>query len=158
MDRPHVSIQYERTFPYPIDVAYAWLTDYQDDDPQRAGAMVEKRDVVRRGDREVEVDARLDVLGKKYTGRAVIHLHPEEHRWVAVIGRGSWQFHYRLEPDGPHRSRLIVDYRITSRRWTRRALVTLGKPLIRRQLDRMWDGFADAMERELGTPISPAAQ
>ena len=150
MDRPHVTIRYERTFPHPVDQAYAWLTDYQDDDPQRAGDIIVRRDVVRRGAREVELDGELDVMGTKARGRALVRLFPEERRWVATIGKGAWEFHYRVEPEGPGATRLKVDYHMGSRRWTRRAMIRLATPLIRRRLDRMWDGFADAMRRELG--------
>lgn len=145
-----MSLKYERTFPYPIDVAYAWLTDFQDDDPARAGGVIQKRDVVRRSEREIEVDAELAVIGKPSRGKAVIHLFPEEHRWVARIGKGAWEFHYHLEPAGANATRLKIDYQVGSRRWTRRALVRLAKPVIMRRIDRMWDGFDAAMRRELG--------
>ena len=157
MDRPHVSLKYERTFPYPIDTAYAWLTDYQDDDPQRAGTLVRKRDVVRRSDREVEVDGHLEILGRDYEGKAVIHLYPEEHRWMAVIGKGGWQFHYKLTPLGPASCRLDIDYQMGSRKWLKRLRIQLAKPLIRRELDHMWDGFDAAMRRELGAPATLSA-
>lgn len=157
MDRPHVSLKYERTFPYPIDAAYAWLTDYQDDDPQRAGTLVRKRDVVRRNDREVEVEGWLEVLGRDYEGKAVIHLFPEEKRWVAIIGRGGWEFHYQLTPLGPHATKLTIDYQMGSRRWTRRLQYRLAKPLIRRHIHRMWNNFDAAMRRELGPPAPLSA-
>ena len=156
MDRPHVSLKYERTFPYPVSVAYAWLTDYQDDDPQRAGTVIKSRNVVRRSDREVEVDAELEIVGKPARGRATIHLYPEEHRWIAIIGKGAWQFDYRLEPAGPNAARLKVDYKVGSRRWTRRAMTWLAKPIILRRLDRMWANFDAAMRRELGPAPTPA--
>lgn len=160
MDIPHVSLKYVRHFPYPIETAYAWLTDYQDDDPQRAGALVRKRDVVRRSDREVHVDGHLEILGRDYEGKAVIHLYPEEKRWQAVIGRGNWQFEYRLTPTGPNACRLDIDYQMGSRKWAKRLRYTLAKPFVRRQLDRMWDGFEASMKRELGppTPLSAPAR
>ena len=157
MDRPHVNLHYERTFPYPVEQAYAWLTDYQDDDPQRTSAVVAKRDVVRREGNEVEVEGILDVLGQRTRGRAVIKLFPEEKRWEAHIGKGSrWVFTYRLVPVAEG-SRLLIDYRMGSRRWTRRALLTILKPLIRRRLDVMWDGFAASMARELAAGAAPRA-
>lgn len=160
MDRPYVSLKYERTFPYPVDAAYAWLTDYQDDDPQRAGTLVRRRDVVRRSDREVEVRGHLDILGRDYEGTGLIRLYPEEKRWVAIIGRGGWEFHYQLTPHGASGSRLTIDYRMGSRRWTRRLQYRLAKPFVRRHINRMWDGFDAAMRRELGppTPLSPDAR
>lgn len=149
VDHPHVRLHYERVFPYPIDVAYAWLTDYQDDDPSRTGEIVRKRDVVRRTDREVEVEGELEVMGQRTHGRAVIHLFPEEKRWQAVIGKGGWIFDYRLVPQGASASRIVIDYKMGSRRWTRRMTIRLLKPVIRRRIDKMWDGFAASMDREL---------
>lgn len=150
MPEKRVVLHYERTFAYPIDVAYAWLTDYQDDDPKRAGGqIIRKRDVVRRTPTEVEVEGELDVLGQHTHGRAIITLFPKEHRWVATIGRGGWIFEYHLEPEGPDASRLIIDYKMGSRRWTRRAMIRILKPVILRRLDKMWDGFEASMKQEI---------
>ena len=150
-----VVIHYERDFPYPPEVAYAWLTDYQDHDHERAGAIVKKRIVVRREhDKdgrvvEVEFDGELETFGQKTKGRGIVHLHPDERRWVATLGdKARWVYEYRLVPT-PGGSRILIDYRLGSRRLRRRVLLTIMKPFIRRELDKMWDGFAAAMEKEL---------
>lgn len=148
MDRPHVLIHYERDFPVPVAAAYDWLTDYRDDDHQRAGAIIKKRIVVRRTDREVELEGHLDTLGQATKGRAIVRLFPEENRWVAELGKGRWVYEYRLVPT-PTGSRIVIDYRLGSKRWSRRALYTVLKPLIRREIDQMWDGFDAAMRDEL---------
>ncbi len=154
--RPEVVIHYERDFPYAPDVAYAWLTDYADDDHERAGAIIRKRIVVRRTEREVELEGDLDTLGQRSRGRAIVRLYPEEHRWVADLAKGRWVYEYRLTPT-PGGCRLAIDYRLGARRWTRRAMFTILKPFIRRELDRMWDGFDAAMRRELTVAQTPSA-
>lgn len=155
MDRPHVNLHYERDFPYPVDVAYAWLTDYVDDDHERAGAIIRRRTVAKKEldakGRPVlfELDGELETFGQS-TGRgiAVVRLWPDEKRWQAEIGKGAWVYEYRLVPT-PKGSRIVIDYRFGSRRWRKRALITITKPLIRREIDKMWDGFAAAMAREI---------
>lgn len=155
MDRPHVNVHYERDFPYPVDAAYAWLTDYQDDDHTRAGAIIKRRIVVRREvDKdgrpvEVELEGELETLGQRTgRGRALVKLWPEERRWVAELAGGRWVYEYRLVPTA-RGSRILIDYRLGSKRWQRRAMLTVLKPFIRREIDKMWDGFSAAMEREM---------
>ena len=156
MDRPHVNVHYERDFAFPVDVAYAWLTDYVDDDHARAGAIIKKRIVIRKElDKdgrpvEFELEGELETLGQKTgTGRAVVKLFPDEKRWQASLAGGRWIYDYMLVPRGANKCRIKIDYRMSSKRWQRRLMLTLYKPLIRRELDRMWDGFDAAMKKEL---------
>lgn len=156
MDRPHVLLHVEREFPYPVDVAYAWLTDYADDDHERAGAIIRRRVVVRREhDKdgrvvEVEFDGELEAFGRSSgRGRGLVRLWPDERRWQADLGKGRWVYDYKLVPAGPGRSRLLIDYRFGSKRLRRRILLTLAKPFLAREIHRMWDGFEAAMRKEL---------
>lgn len=153
-----VVLHYERDFPYPVDAAYAWLTDYQDDDHERAGAIVKARTVVRREHDqdgrlvEVEFQGHLETFGQATRGRGVVRLDPDQRRWVATLGdKGRWVYVYQLIP-AARGSRLLIDYRFGSRRLRRRVLLWLMKPFIRREIDKMWDGFSEAMEREMGPP------
>lgn len=143
-----MNLRYERDLPHTVDDAYAWLTDYQDDDHTKAGAIIRKRDVVSRTEREVVLEGELETIGQRATGRAVVRLFPEEKRWVAELAGGRWVYEYRLVPR-PGGCRLIVDYQLGARRWRRRVMYTLLKPLIRREIHQMWSGFAKAMAREL---------
>ncbi|HUR69924.1 MAG TPA: hypothetical protein VM370_11820 [Candidatus Thermoplasmatota archaeon] len=156
MQRPHITLHYEREFPYPVEVAYAWLTDYADDDHARAGAIIKRRIVVRKElDKdgrpvEFELEGELETLGYKTgIGRAIVKLWPDQKRWQADISGGRWLYDYLLVPKGQHACVLKIDYRFGSKRWTRRALLWLNKPRIRRELDTMWDGFAEAMKKEI---------
>lgn len=155
MDRPHVLLHYEREFPFSVEQAYAWLTDYQDDDHERAGAIIKRRTVVRREmDKEgrpveFELEGELETLGQSTgTGRAIIRLFPDEKRWIAELGAGRWIYEYRLVP-AKKGSRILIDYRFGSKRLRRRVLLTLTKPLIRREIHKMWNGFDAAMKKEL---------
>lgn len=150
-----MNLHFEREFPYPVEKAYAWLTDYQDDDHARAGAIIKKRIVIRKElDKdgrpvEFELEGELETLGQSSgTGRALIHLWPDEKRWQAELGGGRWIYDYKLVPTKKG-SRIVIDYRFGSKRLRRRVLLTLTKPLIRRELNKMWDGFAAAMQKEL---------
>lgn len=159
MDRPHVLLHYEREFPYPMDVAFQWLTDYQDDDPTRTGRILNKRDVVRREvdakgrPVEFEFDGELETFGQKTRGRGIVKIDPDARSWVAYLGKdGRWQYEYRVVPTPAGGTRLLIDYRFGSRRWRRRALIWLLKPRIRREIGQMWDGFAAAMAQEIPAP------
>lgn len=146
-----MDIPYSRELPHPIDAAYAWLTDYEDADAQRAGAVVHERRVVKRDDDVVVLEGHNVVLGRHARGKAEVRLFPSERRWQATIvegnGRGS-VYEYQLTPTD-RGCRLDVRYRVRARRWRARVLVRLTRPFVRREIARMWDGFAAAMAREL---------
>ena len=150
MDPAFVTISYTRRFPHPLDQAYAWLTDYQDDDPARTSAVVKRRPVLKREPGKVTMEGELEMLGVRGTGIVEVSLHPPA-RWVAEIvqggGRGS-VYEYQLSPT-PDGCRLDVQYRVRVRRWSSRLRLMLAKPLLRRELNTMWDGFAASMAKDL---------
>lgn len=153
-----VTIPYTRRFPHALPQAYAWLTDYQDDDPQRTTAVVKRRPVLSRTADKVVMEGELEMLGVRGAGTVEVSLFPPD-RWVAEIvkgaGRGS-VYEYRLTAEGDEACRLDVRYRVRVRRWPSRLRLWVARPLIRRELGVMWDGFAEAMGRELsGAPASP---
>lgn len=149
VDVPHV-----RILPHPIDAAYAWLTDYRDDDADLAGAIIQKRTVERRPDGVIVLEGHNVTLGQKARGKAEVHLFPEQYRWEARLfegsGRGSL-YTYALTPMPDGRTRLEVHYKIRAKRLRRRITLWFAKPLIKREIRKMWDGFAEAMGRDLST-------
>lgn len=147
-----VDVPYSRTFPFPADRAYGWLTDYEDTDPSLTTTVVKERKVVERRGNVVVMDGRIDILGSGGSGRVEVHLFPQERRWEARIVEGRARgsvYSYQLTSLGPDACRLDIHYRTPVRRWRSRLKVTLARPLIRRELRRMWDGFASGMERDL---------
>lgn len=156
-----VVLHYRRTFDAPLPAAYAWLTDYQDDDPQRTTRIVKRRPVVSRSKDVVVLDGEIDVLGQRWKGRAEVHLFPPD-RWEARFVRGDGRvgnlYEYRLFPEGPDRCRIEVAYRIRARRPLNRLRLTLFKPLIRREIHQMWDGFARSMAEDLRREGAVAAR
>ncbi|MEA3198862.1 MAG: hypothetical protein QOE90_290 [Thermoplasmata archaeon] len=149
MDRPHVTIRYRRDVPHPIEPAFAWLTDYQDDDPALTTALVRERRVVARKSDEVHFEGALHTLGRLMPGTGSVKLYPEEHRWVATLGRHWMVNEYRLTSTAAG-CRLDVEYRIYPRKWTRRLAVWLAKPRLKREIGTMWDGFFAQMDKDLG--------
>lgn len=147
----HVTIHYERDLPHSIGEAYAWLTDFTDEDPTLTDAIVEKRPVLERSEDRVLLEGTLNLLGKRGTGKAEVRLFPPD-RWEAhfIEGRGRGSvYEYRLVPRGPEGCRLVVDYRVRVKRFRGWLQVTLAKPAVRREIHRMWDGFCAAMARDL---------
>ena len=154
----HVTFTYRRTFPYPVDVAYQWLTDYQDDDGERTTAIVKRRPVIAREGNKVVLEGHLEIMGRQMQGTATVHLFPPD-RWEAHLhfknGRGT-VYRYRLDPlPGGRQCRLTAEYEIPARRWTSRLKLHLARPLVMREIDTMWDGFAKSMEKELGAAPTP---
>lgn len=149
---PMVDISLSREFPHPIDDVYAWLTDYQDDDPAIAGTVIEERSVIERHPDRVVMRVKNVIAGKPMKGLAEVRLSPKEYRYEARSlegDKGAILYTYQLTSLGPSRTRLDVSYKTRVRRFTRRLQVRLATPIIRRQLHRMWDGFTEAMARDL---------
>jgi hypothetical protein len=146
-----VCISYERVFEHPREDAFAWLTDYRDDDARRAGAIIRDREVLERGEDEIVLEGELETMGRVRTGRARVELDPPD-RWTAHLederGRPSGRYEYALHevPDG---CRLEVDYHVAAPRLRDKLLLWATRPLARREIDQMWDGFEEVMDREL---------
>ncbi|MHB8605137.1 MAG: SRPBCC family protein [Thermoplasmatota archaeon] len=151
MEPTFVTIRVSRFFPYPMEPTFTWLTDYQDDDHRRAGAVIKRRDVVKRENDTVRLDAELHVAGVGGNGIAEVKLFPPDHYVATIVegrGRGS-VYDYKLTPQG-NGTRLDVTYRIRVKRLSSRVKVWLAKPVAKRDLQKMWDGFTVAMKKELG--------
>ena len=149
-DGRHVAIRVTREFPFPRDEVFAWLTDFQDSDTERAGAVLEARKVVERAKDRVVYEGETRVLGRRSWARTEVTLLPPD-RWSAAVTQGlraGSRTFYSLVPV-PRGSRLTVDYRFTLADKKAMLLLRLAKPLVRRDLAKMWAGFAAAMEEEL---------
>ncbi|MGQ0535929.1 MAG: SRPBCC family protein [Methanobacteriota archaeon] len=145
-----VDLTIRRDFPHPLPDTFAWLTDYQDDDPSRTDAVIKRRPVVERGDNRYVLDGELEVLGMRPKARVEVTLYPPDHYEARVIegsGRGT-VYLYDLAPT-PTGTRLTVRYRFRVRRLKSKIRLWLYRPLIRRELNRMWDGFAQSMAKDL---------
>lgn len=146
-----VDVAYRRTFPHDVQRVYEWLTDFRDDDPAIAGAIVKGRRVLGREGNVVHLEGHNVNLGRDAKGRAEVHLFPEEHRWEARIvdgARAGSVYTYKLTPTREGHARLEVHYKTCVRRLKGLLLVNLARPAIKREVARMWDGFAEAMERD----------
>lgn len=154
-----VCISYERVFEHPLEAAFDWLTDYRDDDAQRAGAIIQDREVLERSEDEIALEGELKTLGRVRHGRARVELDPP-NRWTAHLqdrkGRPSGRYEYELH-DHPEGCRLTVDYHVAAPRLRDRIMLWATRPLARREIDEMWDGFADAMARDIDEDATDAA-
>ena len=148
-----VEIRLVRRFPFPRDRAFAWLTDFQDEDAATAGAVVTARRVVERGPKRVVYEGETAVLGSRASSRTEVDLAPPD-AWRARVTAGprvGSTTDYRLVPvEGGGGCELTVTYRFVVRPAGRMVALRLLKPLVRRELVRMWDGFSAAMARDLG--------
>ena len=145
-----VRVRVVRRFPFPQAAAYAWLTDFEDADAQRAGAVVETRLVVARSPGRVVYEGETRVLGRRTWARTDVTLQPPD-RWEARVTQGSRagsETRYRLAPT-PDGCELTVDYAFVLQPRARMLLLGLLKGLVKRDLERMWDGFEAAMRAEL---------
>lgn len=148
--------RYAREFPHSAEECYQWLTDYQDHDPDLAqGHILREREVVERTPERVVMRVRNDFMGRAMKGRAEIRLFPEALRYEArpLDGDGGGLLYtYQLTPLGPSRARLDVAYGHRARRVKRWVQLQLARPAAMRKIGKMWDGFAAAMQRDLGAP------
>lgn len=154
-----VFVRVVREFPHPAEDCYRWLTDYSDEDPRLAGAVLKERRVLERHDDRVVLEVHNEVLGRPMRGRGEVRLFPGELRYEARSlegDGGAILYTYQLTPLGPARTRLEVRYGTRVRRVSRWLQIVLARPIIRRRLHRMWDGFARAMDADLRAPTAAA--
>lgn len=145
-----VHVRVIRDFPVPRDEAYAWLTDIQDSDVERAGGVIEARKVVERTPTRIVYEGVTEVLGRRNPSTTEVTLAPPD-RWEARVTQGprlGSRTDYRLV-SLPSGTRLTVDYHFVLQDPKRHVLLRLAKPLVAREMRKMWDGFAASMEKEL---------
>lgn len=149
MAPPAVTYRYSARLPHDAKAAFAWLTDYRDDDASLTTTMVRERRVLSRAADTVEMDATIDPLGRRYSGRATVRLFPGELRYTAQVGKRIAN-EYVLTPT-PEGCRFDVAYRVTPKRWTDWVRLTLARRRFEKQADAMWRGFFDAMAKDLAS-------
>lgn len=157
----HIHVEYRRIFDHPLDEAYAWLTDYDEADPQRAGGIIQERtEIEKKAEDLIIFDGHIKAMGRDARGHAEVELDPPDH-WTAYLhdqkGRLGDIYDYRLEPVDEDRCELIVDYAFAAPKLKHKIQLMVGKPLIRRKLDGMWAGFAEAMDEDLGQQAQTTA-
>jgi hypothetical protein len=142
-------IEITRHLPLPVAAAYAWLTDFRDDDPARAGAMLTERRVTERTATRVAFEGEHKTLGRRIRYAQVVDLSPPDAWRSRVVSGPRLGSHneYSLAPDGAG-SRLTVRYHLTHEKPGTRALIRIAKPILRRNLVRMWQGYERAMREE----------
>jgi len=150
-----VTLRYSRTVPFSVPEAYAWLTDYRDDDPTRTNAVQKTRRVISRTNEGAVLEAELQFGKSVIWALAEIKLSPPD-RWQATFLKGPLKgsvYEYRLTPI-PGGCRLDIDHHIRATRLRTWLTVMIGRRAILRQIHKMWEGFAASMAREI--PRAPA--
>lgn len=148
-----VTVRYQRVLPYPVPVAYAWLTDYRDDDPERTHAIHRSRHVISRSETDVLLDAELEFAGRPLKVRVAVKLDPpSDYTATFVAGplKGS-VYHYRVTAV-PSGCRLDIEHNFRVARVKNWVRLLFARPKLRREIASMWDGFAAAMAREITPP------
>lgn len=148
-----VEITLSRALPVPVSVAYPWLTDIQDSDVERAGAVVKGRRVRSRSEDGLVYEGETSVLGQKIWSVTQVTFRPPD-RWEARVVEGprtGSSTDYRLV-DTPEGSQLTVVYRFVLADRRRMFFLRLLKVLVRRELAKMWDGFEADLRREFKAP------
>lgn len=144
-----VVIRLTRKLPLPIERAFAWLTDFQDDDPARAGALLTARKILSRSPERVVFEGEHDTLGRRmrYT-QEVLLAPPDAWRSHVIDGpRQGSRNEYRLEA-APGGSVLRVEYRLLHDAPRTLLLMRVAKPLLKRKLAKMWEGYEKAMRED----------
>lgn len=142
----------ERPLPARAEAAYAWLTDYEPADAERAGAVIAAREVLEEEEDRIVLVERVRSIGIEREVRTIVELDPP-HRWQATMhGADTGNpdvVTYQLDPIDETRSHLSVTYAYGLDGYLEKAMVWLLSPLMKREVRKMWDGFEAAMRREL---------
>lgn len=150
-----VHIRIEQEFAHSAAETYAWLTDFDDADDQRAGDVLRSRKVILREPGRIVYEGETEVLGRRIFGRTEIDLHPP-NRWEArtVSGprTGSRTDYVVLSRPGGSLAR--IDYHFKLQDPTKHMLLSVARILVKRSLKRMWEGFARSMDEEMAATAS----
>lgn len=157
-DREFVDLRYVREFPHPVETAFAWLTDYRDDDHTLTDRILNRRTVTARTPEKVSMDMDMHLLSRVRTPAEVRLFPPDRYEARPIGRRGPSQtvFRYKLDPT-PRGCRLTLDFHVHVRNPVRRAVTRMVLPVLKRRVARMWDGFAAAMEKDLGKGVAVPA-
>ena len=120
---------------------FAWCTDYDPKDPERAkNPAFKSRKILRRDANSVVVEDEYEGLPNRI---AKVKLFPPE-RWGADLEGGLWRGHgiYRLE-DIPEGTRLSITFQIKEKN----PKVTVEQ--LQQRGDSVWSNYVEAMEAEL---------
>lgn len=145
-----ITIRLRRELPYDMNSAYAWLTDFRDDDSDRTDAVTVSRSVLERSDKRVVLQGESEAFGRRVPFVSEIDLAPPD-AWTARVIKGprlGSVTTYKLTPNA-RGTTLDVEYRLTHEKAWARAVMTLGKLKLRRDLERMWEGYERAMSKDL---------
>ncbi len=129
----------------PKSEVFAWCTDFVDRDPEYSHVRLRTRRVLERSHDRVSLEE-TGVLMVPFKARIQVQLHPPDW-WEAdaVFSFGKTHVEYKLT-DTSRGTRLDVTIRM------RGFLVSLFSPLkgyFAKKIDREWNDYVNAMEREL---------
>lgn len=145
-----VHIRVTQSFAQAPKVAYEWLTDFDEGDVERAGAVIEKRKVLERAGDRIVYEGETEVIGRRIWGVTEVTLQRPD-RWSARVTQGprtGTVVHYHLVPKREGCT-LTIDYHFIVAPPTRHLLLRVVKPLVAGELRKMWAGFRAAMDREM---------
>lgn len=148
-----VEITLRRALPAPIAIAYPYLTDIQDTDVDRAGAVIKGRRVRSRSEGGLVYEGETAVLGQKTWSVTQVTLRPPD-RWEARVIEGprtGSSTDYRLV-DTADGCELTVVYRFVLADARRMFFLRALKLFVRRELAKMWDGFEADLRKEIMAP------
>lgn len=148
------TIRIARELPLPVDAAYAWLTDYREDDPALAhGVLISKRKILSRTQNIIRMEGEHRAFGRVIPSVYEVTLSSAERAWTSRVVEGPRRGSvttYRLTPRGAGASRLDVEYSLVHDDASGRFILRFARPLVRRNLVRMWDGYESAMRADVG--------
>jgi hypothetical protein len=131
----------------PGSKVFEWCTDYQSFDAQVSNVRLRSRNVLKRTAEAVWLEDRGKIV-LPFDSKVTVKLHPPD-RWEAdsALSFGTSHNEYRVTevPDG---TRLDISLDITIH-GMKRLLSTPLKPYVQRQIEKEWDDYVRAMEREI---------
>jgi hypothetical protein len=145
MSSPVRVYQIRMTFRAPLRFAYAWCTDYSEEDRKLEGDPG-SRQIIRKGARTVVYEDLNETPHGWMWSRQTVTLHPPD-RWTATADGNyrTWKLDYSLRelPDG--RTEFTMRGR---RRATPLGGRNPSKTALEQELREMWDNLGRALERD----------
>ena len=153
-----------RDLPFPPDDAYAWLTDYREDDMRRIfGDEGGKRMIEKLGSDRLRVQSTGMIAGVRGHADGVITLRPPDS-WMFdghITAMARKMVHvdalWNVAPLGDGRTRFTSRFRITPQNFIAKAYLKLRPRWVRKRIERDYDQIAAAIAKDLGGAAQVAA-
>lgn len=136
----------------PLKYAYAWCTDFRDDDSKITGSVRIRRVISRTKDRVIYGSSYPGRDGKATGSIYIVSLKPPDSWHMDRFGEDMERGDYKLTSLGRKLTRLDITFNLKFKRGSRRGVNK--EDLSKRSLER-WNKYAAALESDYASGVPP---